>query len=321
VNPNDRTNFSLEIYPVGFQPATSNSGTIHYVGEAYTQFKNVLNWGETGSLSIKLGRFDYPYGEDYMRQDAVDNPMITKNASWLWGWDEGIMLNSKWGDYGLTFAITDGAAARGTDDKGNKAWTAKLWGSPAKNLNLSASAHVMTDTINQEMWQGYQRFSKCTLPNIAACAAATNTAQSPQSFVHGSMVEVGGNYRLGGFLFNGNWGRINLAGQAPKLGRQLTYYAVEPLYNFGSKWYVVGRYSTIGTGSNTSGVSLSDALNSGSTQNLKSLSRAAVAVGHRLNPATTLKAEIASDEMTAISSVSKVGNGRLNLGFQAAIRF
>ena len=40
---------------------------------------------------MKLGRIDIPFGDEYLWQDAIDNPLITNSAAYPYGWDEGIL--------------------------------------------------------------------------------------------------------------------------------------------------------------------------------------------------------------------------------------
>ncbi len=55
--------------------------------EVYAHFRNILNrWGDD-LLSVKIGRVDIPFGEEYLWQDAPDNPLISNSAAYPWLWD------------------------------------------------------------------------------------------------------------------------------------------------------------------------------------------------------------------------------------------
>ncbi len=60
--------------------------------ELYAHFRNILRrWGD-GLLNIKIGRVDIPFGEEYLWQDAPDNPLVSNSAAYPWLWDEGAVF-------------------------------------------------------------------------------------------------------------------------------------------------------------------------------------------------------------------------------------
>ena len=85
---------------------SSSSKTIQ-TGEAYLHFRD-LPLGKQ-SIGFKAGRIDIPFGEDYLRQDSFDNPLITHSAAWPYGWDEGFLLYGKYHGLGWVTSITDGS--------------------------------------------------------------------------------------------------------------------------------------------------------------------------------------------------------------------
>ena len=60
-------------------------------GEVYVHFRE-LRLGNLPPFGLKLGRIDLPFGEEYLWQDASDNPLITNSAAYPYGWDEGVLL-------------------------------------------------------------------------------------------------------------------------------------------------------------------------------------------------------------------------------------
>ena len=90
-------------------------------------FYNVLKkWGH-GLLGIKAGRIDIPFGEEYLWQDAPDNPLISNTAAYPWLWDEGILFYGNLGRVGWVAAITDGHFVRSKEDDVEMALNAKSY--------------------------------------------------------------------------------------------------------------------------------------------------------------------------------------------------
>src|SRR6185436_13985857 len=68
-----------------------------WIGELYIQLTDIgARDGEHG-VGFKFGRIDIPFGEDYLTQDAIDNPLITLSASDPYGIDEGALAYGSFG--------------------------------------------------------------------------------------------------------------------------------------------------------------------------------------------------------------------------------
>lgn len=308
VTPSKGTSALVELYPILFMPSFFN-GINGYVGEAYLQFKDAFMWGNNNSVSFKIGRFDVPFGTDYMRQDAVDNPIISKPVSWLWAFDEGLMINTKLGKLGTSVAITDGAMSRQLDDSGAKTYTAKGWVDVTPNLLLVASGHWMGPHNSHAMYQGQKLLSDPLIPGAPTTAKLST----------GRIYELSGTYKRDRLTTHFNAGRVYMK-SSNEIKRQLTYYSVEPIYMLTEKTYAAAMYSAYGTFSHDLGHTISDSLGN-NIDKARSLSRIALAVGHKLNYSTTLKAEIMKDKLMMIDGLTNPGNGRLAVGVQAAIKF
>ena len=90
-------------------------------GEAHVLWRNVLErWGED-LLHLKAGRVDIPFGEDYLWQDAIDNPLISFAAAYPYGFDEGIVLFGTMRGVGWIAAVTDGTDDRSVEENRDKA--------------------------------------------------------------------------------------------------------------------------------------------------------------------------------------------------------
>ena len=93
-------------------------------GEVYAHFRNI--GAEDSTLGIKLGRFDLPFGEEYLWQDAIDNPLITNSAAYPYGWDEGILIYDTTRHFSWIAAITSGTDARSKEENSAKALNLKI---------------------------------------------------------------------------------------------------------------------------------------------------------------------------------------------------
>jgi hypothetical protein len=120
--------------------------------EIYLHLRNVCKGGCGNFASLKIGRFDLPFGEEYLQRHANENPFIVPSASYPWAFDEGVLGYGRWCGIGWAASITDGSAARSIDDDPDKALTAKVWGRPFTGLYLSASGMRNGATALSPMW-------------------------------------------------------------------------------------------------------------------------------------------------------------------------
>ena len=69
------------------------------VGELYLDFENVSKlWDRERLLNFRAGRFYIPFGEEYTRRFAIDNPLISHSVSDIWGSDDGVEI---YGNYAM----------------------------------------------------------------------------------------------------------------------------------------------------------------------------------------------------------------------------
>jgi hypothetical protein len=109
-------------------------------GEVHVHFRDVWKSECGGTLGIKVGRIDIPFGEEYLWQDSIDNPLITQSAAYPYGFDEGVLLYGSTADgLGWLLAVTDGTDERSIEDEWDKAVNVKFYGSPSENFYLSSS--------------------------------------------------------------------------------------------------------------------------------------------------------------------------------------
>jgi hypothetical protein len=68
-------------------------GVFVQVGELYLDFENLSRfWNHDRQLNLRVGRFDIPFGEEYLTRDAIDNPLISHSLSDMCGIDDGLEI-------------------------------------------------------------------------------------------------------------------------------------------------------------------------------------------------------------------------------------
>ncbi len=130
------------------------------VGELYLDFENLSRfWSRDRQLSLRAGRFDIPFGEEYLTRDAIDDPLITHSLMDLWGVDEGVEIYGSLGRLQYVLAVQNGGHNALQDFNSDKAVIARVGMDPAKWLHLSVSAMRTGDLDveeeeTSELWLG-----------------------------------------------------------------------------------------------------------------------------------------------------------------------
>jgi hypothetical protein len=129
-------------------------------GELYLDVEDVSRlWGRDGQLNLRAGRMDIPFGEEYLRRDAIDNPLISHSIMDFWGVDEGIELYGSLNRFHYIVAVQNGGDDPLRDFTGDKAVIARLGWDPTRWLHTSVSAmRTGTLDVNQDrvsaLWLG-----------------------------------------------------------------------------------------------------------------------------------------------------------------------
>lgn len=207
------------------------------IGEVYLDFENLSRfWGQEGQLTLRVGRFDIPFGEEYMARDAIDNPLITHSLSDIWGVDEGVEIYGRIGKLQYAMAVQNGGNDALHDYDGDKAVVARLSYDPTRWLHLSVSGmrtgdlHATNDKYS-ELWLG---------PGFMRSIGSTNTTSFEAQLVEGD-AQVhwkGGHVKTAG-------GYIHYQDDDPLAdnSRDIYYYYVEGVQNILPKLYAAARWS------------------------------------------------------------------------------
>lgn len=137
----------------------SNSGDLR-TGELYLELEGVSRlWGRDGQLTLRLGRVDIPFGEEYAQRDAIDNPLISHSVADFWGVDEGIEAYGTLGKIQYVVAVQNGSNNAAFDFSSSKATTLRLGFDPAPGLHFSLSGirtgrMAQTGDVRAEIWFG-----------------------------------------------------------------------------------------------------------------------------------------------------------------------
>ncbi|MEI6084579.1 MAG: hypothetical protein WCS70_09790 [Verrucomicrobiota bacterium] len=208
------------------------------IGELYLDVENISRfWHHDNQLSLRAGRMDIPFGEEYLMRDAIDNPLIFHTLADFWGVDEGVEFYGKLGKVSYVFAVQNGGEPPLRDANADKSFTGRLSIDPTQWLHLSASG-MRTGTIDvngdgvAEMW-----FGNAYLGAIGP-AATTFHAEIAEGDV---MINLprGRIWASGGYLhFDDNDPNQND-------NRDIYFYSVEGLVNATDKFYVASRFSQI----------------------------------------------------------------------------
>lgn len=130
------------------------------IGEMYVDFEDVLaRWGHPGLLSVRAGRVNIPFGEEYLRRGPVANPLISHSLSDTWGWDEGLEIYGRLGAVQYVLAVQNGGPSQLNDFDSDKSVAGRLSWEPARWLHVSGSAMrtgqlaTVADNVS-ELWFG-----------------------------------------------------------------------------------------------------------------------------------------------------------------------
>lgn len=272
-------------------------------GEVYAQFRNVLKkWGDD-LLGIKVGRIDIPFGEEYLWQDASDNPLITQSAIFPYGWDEGVLMYGKAYGVGWIAALTDGTDDRSIEDHPSKALNAKVSVNPWESLYLSASFMKNGMAAKSAMEFGGSHFQ----PVGGYDSSAWNSTSDK---VDATMYELNAKYKFGKFGEKGDiavsYGQAFQDDLVDSFDRDFRWFSVEPLYRITGKIYAVIRYSEIGTYATDKGFHFDGKITAGGNKafgyDTKLFSRFSFGLGWNPNPRVRVKVEVGRDSFDLIES-------------------
>ncbi|SRR5581483_3156849 len=209
------------------------------VGELYLEVEDLSElWGSEHMMSLRLGRFYIPFGEEYQYRFAIDNPLISHSVSDLWGVDEGVEAFGRIGPVQYVLAVQNGGDPTTRDFNSDKAVVGRIGGDPTAWLHVSVSGMrtgelaTMGDSLSA-LWFGN---------------GWIRSVGSPQTTVfHANLVEGDVRVHVKNFALNAAGGYINYGDNDPLMSndRDVYYYYVEGVQELTRKLYCAARFSQV----------------------------------------------------------------------------
>jgi len=211
------------------------------LGEVYVDFENVSKlWNRDRMLSVRAGRLDIPFGEEYLSRDAIDNPLVSHSLVDFWGVDEGIELFGSAGKVSYVVAVQNGGVPGGRDFDSDKSVAGRLSFDPTRWLHLSVSgmrtgnlaAAEDKDDLS-ELWFGNGWFRSIGSPDTTTFGA---------NLVEG---DIAVRWPRGHIKAFGGYASYDDNDPAGDNGRDIFFYSVEGVQNVTRKFYAASRFSQI----------------------------------------------------------------------------
>src|SRR5687768_8715654 len=211
-----------------------------HLGELYVDFENVLRrWTDHNFLSVRVGRFDIPFGEEYLVRDVIDNPLISHSLGDLWGIDEGIELYGSAFGFDYVLAVQNGGHPTLSDFDSDKSVAGRLGYNFGKVARLSFSGIRTGDLSTEddgmsELWFGNGFFRGLGLSDAAPTFSANVYELDAQTFWKTGHLKLAGGY----FEYQDSDVTVDRS-------RDGYYYYAEVLQHLIPKLYSAARFSQI----------------------------------------------------------------------------
>lgn len=210
-----------------------------HVGELYFDVEDLWSSGRDYSLSLRAGRMNLPFGEEYLVRNVMDNPLISHSLADIWGIDEGVQVYGKLGRVRYNLAVQNGGHPTLRDYDADKAWIVRLAWDATSRLSLSASAMRTGDLATEgdevsEVW-----FANAFFRALGPAATTTTFAAE--------LAEVNAAYRWpsGHLKAAAGWVNFDDDSTTTSSARDLSYYSAEATQQLPGKVFAAARYSAI----------------------------------------------------------------------------
>jgi len=213
-----------------------------YLQELYLQWENMLKpWNLDDVLNLRAGQFYIPFGEEYQRRFAIDDPLISHSLSDLWGVSPGLELYGGWKHLTYAAAVQNGGYSTLNDGTADKSIAARIGYDPSSWLHVSISGmrtgqlSVSQDVVSAT-WFGNGFFTSIGSPatTIFQANLAEFDAVAKWKNWHGGDIRAAGGYA--------DYDDNDPAGHNH---RDIYYYYVEGLQHLTPKLYGAMRWSQI----------------------------------------------------------------------------
>ena len=205
----------------GIDLATRESGEGLNLGELYVDAENVFSSGRDRTLSLRVGRFNTPFGEEYQIRNVVDNPLISHSLADIWGLDDGIQAYGSLGRFKYNLAVQNGGAKTPAISGFDKAVTARVSVDVAPRLHFSASA-MRTGRLSSANYAVSETWFANTFFRDIGSPTAT------QMFSADLLeLDAGTHWKTGSLRAMAGWISFDDDSTVTNYARHLSYYSLE----------------------------------------------------------------------------------------------
>jgi hypothetical protein len=210
------------------------------LGECYIEVAELpVPWSADHTFTVRAGRMDVPFGEEYQHRDVMANPLISHSVTDFWGIDEGLEVFGRASRWDYTLAVQNGSHRTLHDFNRDKAVVARLGFTPRRGLRTSVSAMRTGDLARaadqlSEIWIGNGFFR-----SIGA-AATTSTFRA-------NLAQLDGRYDWTGGHLLGAVGRAWYEDDDTTADnrREFDFFQLEAQQALTGRLYGAVRYSSI----------------------------------------------------------------------------
>lgn len=261
------------------------------LGELYVDVEDPLPLGgAAGLLSVRAGRFDTPFGEEYLTRDASLNPLISHSLADIWGVDEGVALYGRAGSCDYIMAVQNAGVPVVKEGDDDKAIIGRLGYEPCKTVRLSVSA-LRTGDLDaaedekSELWFGNGFFVRIGAPE-------TTTK------FHVDMIEGDARWRWRGGHVAGALGYLEYDDNDTAADNrcEAVYYSVEVVQTVRGGLYGATRFSQIQARDGFPIIGQADYPRLLAPPWVEDIWRLSTGLGYRWSPNLILKAEYSVEQ-------------------------
>lgn len=282
------------------------------VGELFLEAEDLAgHFGLDDWVTLRVGRFDIPFGEEYLHRDSIDNPLITHSVSDIWGVDEGIeIFGSPGGTWDYTVAVQNGGHPSSKEGNSDKAVIGRLGFEANEHLRISASA-MRTGKLDaekdvfSEVWFGRGFLVPVSDPDEI------------ETF-EGELYEVDVLLRREQGYLALTGGRVEVSDNGVEASTDAMYYSIEMVHDMAGDLYGALRYSGMESDDGFAVVGHAPFSKLFSPDRTESLQRLSVGLGYRISDQAVAKVEYSFEEGETVGGVDLDERNMLSTGVSFA---
>lgn len=209
------------------------------LGQFYLDFENVSKlWGKDEQLSVRAGRIEVPFGEEYLTRNAIDNPLILHSVADLWAVDPGVEIYGALGKFSYVVGVQNGGGNGVQDFTGNKSVAGRISFDPNRHWHFSVSGMTTGNVDVQNEYTSAEWFGGGWFRSIGSTA----TTQFYANLVEG---DVSARWSSGYVKAFGGYVHYDDNDPAASNTRDVYYYSAEVVQNLPRKFYAATRFSEV----------------------------------------------------------------------------